>query len=242
MHYQTHQPATNITLIGTFRDWSDTSYHNVKLNGSSGDILILSWGAVYPDAEFMGFSDRLDILWEPGYLTDDSLGGGRPAYDYADLPFNASCTISLDNHIGSIIVGNLSGPSLQAKTNRGMLRIDNCSFTEIDGAATTRINASFASENATFRSDTGDITMQATGKHGTITARANDGNIVLKLPRDSGFTINASTRAGRVNCDIPVNLSIEEPGHIRGVTNTPYAKPFSIELETQRGDILILYY
>ncbi|MGA9138812.1 MAG: DUF4097 family beta strand repeat-containing protein [Methanocella sp.] len=239
---RTHAPAENITLTGTFEDWSDTSYHNVKVMGGMGDIRAWSWGAISPNINYGGDSHDLSINWDTHYLSDDSWGGGVPGYDYMYLPFYASCDITLNNHIGSVIVKDLNGPSLHVTTNRGMLRIENCSFARIDCTATTRINGSFSSGKANFQSESGDITLSAREINGSITARSEKGNIILYVPAGSRFTLKASTGSGRVMCDFPLMRSVDQPNRIEGVTDQLSQPENTIGLRTERGNIRIIAY
>jgi len=237
---RTHTPAEHIALSGTFRDWSDTSYHNVKLMGSTGDVRGWSWGDVAPEIQFVGYRDNLDIDWDTTYLSDDSWGGGVPAYDYMYLPYNASCDIDIRNDIGSVIVQDLNGPSLMVDTNKGMLRIENCSFAEIHCSATTSITAGFRSENASFRSASGDITLRVPELKGDIHARTDKGNINLFVPAGAGFVLDAGTNSGKITCDIPLDRSVDKSSHIAGTTKQSSDRLYTIDLETLRGNIRII--
>jgi len=242
MLYKTHAPAHNISLTGKFYDWSDTSYHNVKVSGATGDIKAMSWGAVCPDITFDGDRDHLNIDWDTSYLSDDSLGGGYPAYNYMYLPANASCSITISNDIGSVIVQDLRGPDIYLSTNKGMLCIYNCSFSRIEAAATSSINASFSSENASFKSESSDIILQMLDCKGIAKAQTDNGNIILKVPEGASFSIKAKTGAGKISSNVPLKLSVDKPNEIEGVTNTLPEVASTINLETKHGDISIVYY
>ncbi|MFY9739742.1 MAG: DUF4097 family beta strand repeat-containing protein [Candidatus Cybelea sp.] len=116
----------------------------------------------------------VDASSDDGYLTATNVRGDRLAMESSD---------------GHLTLADVSVGSLVARTRDGRIEANN-------------LTIAGARPDATLHSDDGPLRIAGTfGANGSYEVSTGDGSVNLRVPRDSDFTIDASTGDGRIDVD-----------------------------------------
>ncbi len=168
--------------------------------------------------------------------------GNRGAKVTVMVPKNSSYSLSLHTLGGDIRVPPLHGSAVYMDTMGGRLNLNGGRYDTVNlNTMGGNIYATYESANATFSTMGGNIEIDTTQTKGTLKANTAGGNIDVKLPSDTLFTIDASTMGGRVRHDfIHMTPTTESDTHLVGPTESG-AGSLTINLQTMGGNIDISY-
>ena len=241
-----HAGAANISLsVGTFGgsieivespgDQVEVTYDVRASRGHLGDVVT---GTTYVmDGDTMKVSseaklaDTHRISWV----------GTRGADALVRVPRGSQYRIILRTAGGDLAVPELNGSSLVLETLGGNVVVRGGSFGTITAStAGGNIDARYEATNATFSCLGGNVALDANQTSGSISATAAGGDIEVRLPEGSLFSVDATSFGGRISHEgIPMALS--QSGDMRLVGQAE-AGPGSLtlELSTLGGNIEIM--
>lgn len=168
--------------------------------------------------------------------------GNRGATVTVVVPKYSSYSIRLNTVGGKINVAPLHGSSAYLNTVSGDIslnggRYDIVNANTVGGA----IYASYEATNATFNTLGDNIEIDTTQTAGTIDANTAGGNIDVRLPSNTLFSVDASTMGGRIrHGTIHMAASKESDWQLTGQTEAGMGS-LAIRLHTAGGNIDISY-
>jgi DUF4097 and DUF4098 domain-containing protein YvlB len=154
-------------------------------------------------------------------------------------------TITSSGPVGDVKAQTSNGPidvrgssgQLDLSTSNGPVTINGGSGSI--GVETSNGPIDVTADNAvvTGRTSNGPIRFSGSLAQGRSELRTSNGNIVLTLPADAQFVVNANTSNGKINSDFAVTAQDFSDNHLRGtVGNDPGT---TLELHTSNGPIEI---
>jgi len=157
---------------------------------------------------------------------------------------------------GNVNVGHMSSNKAEIVTVSGGAEIngiiDSFEFQSVSGSL---LSDNFTAKSARFSTTSGDI--KAEGNPGNINsdmmsgnltleyktfsnkvrASIGNGDIIIKLPQNTGFDLDFNTISGDMNCAFPINLS--EGSNKKGIKGTVGQAKGSIDVDTISGNLKI---
>lgn len=242
----THAAADNIELVVStiggnvvIQEWAENSvkvtYDISAPSGHFGDVLTSTKDTKDGNTTRITAEAKLK---DEGFLNM----GNRGADVTVMVPRGSTYSLDLHTLGGDIRVPPLQGSKVYMNTLGGKLylnggRYDTVNLHTLGGD----IHATYEAANATFRTMGGDIEIDTTQTSGTLDANTAGGNIDVKLPSGTLFTIDASTMGGRVRHGfIHMMPTTDTDMRLVGPTEAG-AGNFSIKLQTMGGNIDISY-
>ncbi|OPY28658.1 MAG: hypothetical protein A4E28_01400 [Methanocella sp. PtaU1.Bin125] len=242
----THAAADSIELVVStiggnveIREWTEDSvkvtYDVHAPEGHLGDVLTSTKDTKEGNATSITAEVR---------LKDDRFFnmGNRGADVTVMVPRGSTYSLHLNTLGGDIRVPPLQGSSVYMDTLGGKLylnggRYDTVTLTTMGGD----IRATYEATNATFRTMGGDIEIDTTQTAGILDASTAGGDIDVKLPSGTQFTIDAGTMGGRVRHGyIHMTPTTESDTRLVGQTEGG-AGNLIVKLQTTGGNIDISY-
>jgi len=194
---------------------ADTS---VELRTVSGDIRVTN---VRGEIRVQGVSGNLALEGTPRLATVKTISG-----DITVTNGGADAQLSVSTINGDLIVQTLTARSLDLNTINGDVRI-----------------AGWSGERAHIRSLGGNVDLQTSlTKGGRYEIESHSGDILLSLPEQPGFELDANTFGGRIRIDFPVKSegpirdSDRGPRSVRGTYGDGSS---SLRVQTFSGDLTV---
>jgi hypothetical protein len=158
------------------------------------------------------------------------------------VPKNSSYYLNLHTLGGAITVSPLHGSAVYMDTLGGKLNLNGGRYdTVYMNTAGGDIHASYEASNVTLKTVGGNIEADTTQTAGTLYANTLGGNIQVRLPADTLFTIDASTFGGRVrHGSIRMSATTDRDSALVGSTEGG-AGSLKVTLKTMGGNIDIGY-
>lgn len=128
--------------------------------------------------------------------------------------------LNIDTGSGSVTGSDLDTPELRVDTGSGDIRLDAVRAPRLDletGSGSVRADLAGALEWASVETGSGDVS--------------------LRLPRETGATVELETGSGDFEVALPVELLRKDQGHLRGKIGDGRAR---VHIETGSGDIALL--
>jgi DUF4097 and DUF4098 domain-containing protein YvlB len=236
-------------------------YIDLTVNTFGGDVVIQEWAdnSVKVTYDVSAPSGRLDdvltstrdtkegnsttIIAEAKLRSDNIINmGNRGATVTVVVPKNSSYTLKLNTAGGKITVPPLHGSSVYLNTLGGAISLNGGKYDTVNmNTLGGNIYASYEATNATFNTLGGNIEIDTTQTAGKIDANTAGGNIDVRLPSSTLFSVDASTFGGRVrHGTIHMTASKESDWQLTGQTEAGTGD-LSIRLHTAGGNIDINY-
>lgn len=168
--------------------------------------------------------------------------GTRGAHVYVKVPKNASYSLNLHTMGGDITVPSLHGNAVYMDTMGGELKLAGGQYETVYlNTMGGDITASYEASKATLKTLGGRIEIDTTQTTGKLDANTMGGDIDVRLPAGTLFTVDATTMGGRVSAgSIQMNASEKTKTRLIGHTQGG-AGSLDIYLNTMGGDIEISY-
>lgn len=170
------------------------------------------------------------------------MSGNWGAHVTVTVPVNASYNLNLHTMGGDITVPELHGNEVYMDTMGGKLKLNGGKYETVYlNTMGGDIDASYEASNVTLKTLGGRIEADAIQTSGKLDANTMGGDITVKLPAGTLFTVDASTMGGRVSHgSIPMNPAEKTKTKLVGPTQGGPGD-LDIELDTMGGDISISY-
>jgi len=151
------------------------------------------------------------------------------------VPANAVLDLRTSN--GGITVDGITG-EVRADTSNGKVRVDGATGRVDLSSSNGEIDVTATNAAVTVRTSNGAIRFEGSLADGDHTFSTSNGRIVLTLPSDARFRVDARTSNGEVMTDFPVTVSgkIEKDALNGTVGENPAV---SLRLESSNGSIEI---
>ncbi len=176
----------------------------------------------------------------PGYLPTGNYGADVTVL----VPENSSYVLNLNTWNGRVTVAPLHGSSAILYSMNGDVILDGGSY-DIVRMETLNgdVDASgpFEATNTTLITKNGRIEADTLQSTGTLYADTWNGRVDVTLPRDTLFSVDASTLNGRVrHGSLQFNATVDKNSQLKGYT-TGGAGSLTVTLRTANGEINIGY-
>ena len=158
------------------------------------------------------------------------------------VPKNASYSLNLNTAGGNIIVTELNGSRLKTATAGGNIDFNGGKYDTISvNTAGGNVHATYDADTATFQTLGGNIYITSKQTAGTLNANTAGGNVEVRLPQGTQFTVDATTMGGKVtHGSIPLVTTDESRSKLSGHTEGG-SGALSIDLRSMGGNIEISY-
>jgi DUF4097 and DUF4098 domain-containing protein YvlB len=240
-----HAGAANISLsVGTFGG-------NIEIVEAAGDQVEVTYdvrasrghlGNVVTGTTYVLDGDTLKVSSEAKLA--DSRGlfpGTRGADALVKVPRGSQYRIILRTAGGDLAVPELNGSSLVLETFGGNVNVRGGNYQTITAStAGGNIDARYDATNVTFSCLGGNIALDTNQSSGSISATTAGGDIEVRLPEGSLFSVDATAFGGRISYgNIPMVLS--QHGDMRLVGQAEAGRGnLTLELSTMGGNIEIM--
>lgn len=162
--------------------------HSVQVAGGSGSIVVKGTsGAVVADERVGNSMVPAPHKLSGGTLTVGSQNGSNSYY--VEVPQSAS--VSATAASGTIQLTGLSG-QVQATADRGTIS-----------------GQDLSAKNATFSSHSGGIDASFAAPPKNVSATAQTGSVILRVPRSAGYQVNAHSGRGASQVMVPKSASAQ---------------------------------
>ncbi|CAJ36652.1 DUF4097 family beta strand repeat-containing protein [Methanocella arvoryzae] len=242
-----HAAAENVEI------YVDTLGGNVVIEESAGDRIEVTYDVYAP-------AGRLDdmLASTKSVRVDDNttritavverrpgtsiISGNWGAHVTVTVPRNSSYALDLHTMGGDITVPSLHGKKVYMDTMGGKLRLDGGRYeTVYMNTMGGDIIATYEASNVTLRTLGGRIDVDASQTTGKLDVDTMGGDIDVRLPAGTLFTVDASTMGGKVSHgSIQMNATEKTKTKLVGQTYGG-AGSLDIRLSTMGGDIEISY-
>ncbi len=162
------------------------------------------------------------------------------------LAESASGNITLDDHhfaalslttaSGNISAGKIHAATLAAKTASGDIQIQSLAGDSVDTSSRSGTAGGQRLIDARIYTDSGNVSLNCINPLGNITLKSTSGDLRLRLPMNSAFTLQARSTSGDVACDFPVTSSSCDDHHITGTVGKG---EHTVAADTTSGNITI---
>ncbi|MFP3090429.1 DUF4097 domain-containing protein [Treponema sp. TIM-1] len=138
---------------------------------------------------------------------------------------------------GRLQIGGLSGSDHRLKTSSGRMRIDTLQGTSVIELSSGSLSIENFSGEGSFGLSSGSATITMEELTGDLRLRLSSGHIILNIPRDISFNLDAVTNSGSIQ------VAGDEPAQVSG--NSTILRPFgpsperTIYARTSSGNVTI---
>jgi lia operon protein LiaG len=197
-------------LHGTVRSSSSDVIPQLsaELRGSTADIRL-----EYPRTFMRGFHWNnlvLEVSVPRGYRGKLSAKSVSASIEAADHSYDA---LALSSTSGSIRVASVSAAEFSAHTTSGSLRAEavnaeNSAVSSVSGS----IRIGSLKGNLKAHTTSGSIKVGCRKTPDRLEAESTSGSVVLSLPADASFTLDARSTSGTVSCKFPIAITENRRG------------------------------
>ena len=242
----THDGAAKVSIE------ADTFGGNVEISESTTDKIEVIYDAyasaghlndIVTGTNYSMEGDTLKITAITKIRENANMVTGRlGAHINIKVPKNASYSFNLNTAGGNIIVTELNGSRLKAATAGGNIDFSGGKYdTIIVNTAGGNVHATYDANTATFQTLGGNIYITSKQTAGTLNLNTAGGNVAVRLPQGTQFTVDATTMGGKVtHGSIPLVTTDESRSKLTGHTEGG-AGALSIDLRSMGGNIEISY-
>jgi lia operon protein LiaG len=214
--------SIQVRLYGTARSADTVPRLVAERRGSTADVHL-----EYPHKVFWDFHWNrlvLEVSVPRGY------GGKLSAKSVSasiEVPDHAYSELTLSTTSGSIRVASVSADNFSANTKSGSIYVASAIADDFSASSTSgsvraesiqakRSDVSSVSGSVHIGSLTGDLTARSVSGSirvackktpGRLDAKSTSGSIVVRLPPDASFTLDAHSISGTINCGFPISIT-----------------------------------
>jgi len=249
-----HAGAGNVTLdvssgalgggdVRIMPSLNDSIWIKVRIDGNPSTIQVKT--------DFSDSADGLRLSVQTISLSDElfSLRSSRSVIEVY-LPPNATYDVQIKTFSGDVYVGPLQGRSLVIADppyrQNGRITVDGGNFTLINLDTAEQmaknhgdIRLKYNATNVYLDIGDGNVEIDTLQTEGRLKASVFSGDIRVAVPAGTGFSLDASTGKGVVNCAIPLKTEQSGEGYLKGLTIDHLSRNFTIELASGDGNIAV---